>query len=95
MSSLLIAQSGVAGSSILGNGVVLAGQAGVKDHVSLGDGARVGAQGGVIGDVPAGVTVSGYPARPHSEKMREHARVGNVARISETNSNPRKEIAGA
>ena len=76
MSSLLIAQSGVAGSSILGNGVVLAGQAGVKDHVSLGDGARVGAQGGVIGDVPAGVTVSGYPARPHSEKMREHAALG-------------------
>jgi UDP-3-O-[3-hydroxymyristoyl] glucosamine N-acyltransferase len=50
---------------------VLAGQAGIKDHVSLGDGARVGAQGGVIGDVPAGVTVSGYPARPHAEKMRE------------------------
>ena len=73
MSCLLIAQAGIAGSSELGNGVVLAGQAGIKDHVKLGDGVRVGAQGGVIGDVAPGVTVSGYPARPHGEKMREHA----------------------
>ena len=68
---LVIAQAGVAGSVTIGNGVVLGGQAGIKDHVSLGDGARVGAQGGVIGDVAPGVTVSGYPARPHAEKMRE------------------------
>jgi UDP-3-O-[3-hydroxymyristoyl] glucosamine N-acyltransferase len=68
---LIIAQTGVAGSVTIGNGVVLAGQAGIKDHVSIGDGARVAAQGGVIGDVAAGVTVSGYPARPHLEKMRE------------------------
>ena len=73
MSCLLVAQAGIAGSSVLGNGVVLAGQAGIKDHIRLGDGARVGAQGGVIGDVAPGVTVSGYPARPHGEKMREHA----------------------
>ena len=70
---LIIAQAGIAGSVTLGNGVVLAGQAGVKDHVTLGDGARVGAQGGVIGDVARGVTVSGYPARPHTDKMRELA----------------------
>lgn len=72
-SCLLVAQVGIAGGTVLGNGVVLAGQAGLKDHITLGDGARVGAQGGVIGDVPAGVTVSGYPARPHGEKMRELA----------------------
>jgi len=70
---LIIAQVGVAGSATIGSGVVLAGQAGIKDHVNLGDGARVGAQGGVIGDVTPGVTVSGYPARPHGEKMREYA----------------------
>ena len=78
MSCLLIAQAGVAGSSVLGNGVVLAGQAGIKDHLKLGDGARVGAQGGVIGDVAAGVTVSGYPARPHGEKMREYAAMSSL-----------------
>ena len=77
-SCLLIAQSGIAGSVTLGAGVILAGQAGVKDHVTLGDGARVGAQGGVIGDVSPGVTVSGYPARPHGEKMREYAATASL-----------------
>ena len=70
---LIVAQAGVAGSVSIGNGVVLGGQAGLKDHITLGDGSRVGAQGGVIGNVDAGVTVSGYPARPHQEKMRELA----------------------
>ena len=78
MSSLIIAQTGVAGSVTIGNGVILAGQAGIKDHVAIGDGARVGAQGGVIGDVEAGVTVSGYPARPHATKMREYAAVASL-----------------
>lgn len=72
-SCLIIAQVGIAGSTTLGNGVVLAGQAGVKDHVTIGDMARVGGQGGVVGNVAPGVTVSGYPARPHAEKMREYA----------------------
>src|SRR5262249_21958550 len=72
-SSILVAQVGVAGGVTIGNGVILAGQAGIKDHVTIGDGARVAAQGGVTGNVAPGVTVSGYPARPHAEKMREHA----------------------
>lgn len=78
MSCLLIAQTGIAGSVNIGDGVILAGQAGVKDHVTLGSGSRVGAQGGVIGDVAAGATVSGYPARPHNEKMREYAALGSL-----------------
>lgn len=73
MACLIIAQVGVAGSVEIGHGVVLAGQAGIADHLHIGDGARVAAQGGVIGDVKAGETVSGYPARPHRAKMREHA----------------------
>jgi UDP-3-O-[3-hydroxymyristoyl] glucosamine N-acyltransferase len=71
--AILIAQVGVAGSAIVGNGAVLGGQVGVAGHLSIGAGARVGAQGGVIGDIPAGQTVSGYPARPHREALRAQA----------------------
>ncbi len=70
---VVAAQTGVAGTVEIGQGVMLAGQAGIKDHVRIGDGARVAAQAGVIGDVAPGETVSGYPARPHRQKMREHA----------------------
>ena len=77
-SCLLIAQVGIAGSVTIGNGVTLAGQVGIGDHITLGDGARVGAQGGVIGNVAAGETVSGYPARPHRQKMREYAAMASL-----------------
>ena len=80
-SCILAAQTGIAGSTVLGNGVVLAGQAGVKDHITMGDLARVTAQGGVIGDVPAGVTVTGFPARPHRERMREYAATAELPEL--------------
>jgi UDP-3-O-[3-hydroxymyristoyl] glucosamine N-acyltransferase len=70
---IIIAQVGVAGSVELGHGVTLAGQVGLKDHITIGDGAIVMAQGGVFGDVKAGEQVSGYPARPHREKLRVEA----------------------
>lgn len=70
---LLMSQVGVAGSSVVGDGVILAGQVGVAGHLEIGAGARLAAQAGVIGDVPAGETWSGYPARPHREALRAQA----------------------
>ncbi len=63
--SVLAAQSGVSGSTELEKNVVLAGQAGLVGHIRIGEGAMVGAQGGVTKSIPAGTTVSGYPAREH------------------------------
>jgi len=77
-SSLLVAQVGIAGSTVIGDGVVLAGQVGVRDHVTIGDGVRVGGQGGVIGDLDAGQVYSGYPARPHHQKMREYGAIAQL-----------------
>ncbi|NIQ59383.1 MAG: UDP-3-O-(3-hydroxymyristoyl)glucosamine N-acyltransferase, partial [Gammaproteobacteria bacterium] len=52
---------------------VLGGQAGIRGHIEIGDGARIAAQAGVFGDVPAGATYSGYPARPHREALKAQA----------------------
>lgn len=68
---ILVSQSGIAGSSELGNGVVLAGQAGVSGHVHLGDGAMVVGQSGVSKDVPAGAVVMGSPAVDRKEHVRD------------------------
>lgn len=70
---LLVAQVGVSGSCRIADGAVLGGQVGVSGHLEIGEGARVGGQAGVIKDVPAGETVSGFPARPHGEFMRAMA----------------------
>jgi UDP-3-O-[3-hydroxymyristoyl] glucosamine N-acyltransferase len=70
---LILAQAGVAGSTVIEDDVVVAGQAGLAGHLTVGRGARVAAQAGVIGDVPAGAAVSGYPARSHREVLRQAA----------------------
>lgn len=70
---LIMAQVGIAGSARIEDGVIVAGQAGIAGHHTIGAGARVAAQAGVFGDVPAGGTWSGYPARPHREALRAQA----------------------
>ncbi len=68
---ILIAQSGVAGSTVLEDYAVLAAQAGVAGHLTIGMGARIGAKAGVMRDVPAGEEQLGAPAVPVKEFMRQ------------------------
>lgn len=70
---LVAAQAGISGSVRIEDGVVIGGQAGFNGHHTIGKGARIAGQSGVFGDVPAGETWSGYPARPHREALRLQA----------------------
>ena len=76
---LIMAQVGIAGSTHIEDGVILAGQVGLAGHITVGKGARLGAQAGVFGDVPAGETWSGYPARPHKEALRAYAALFKIS----------------
>lgn len=78
---ILVGCSAVAGSSVLGDRVTLAGGAGVADHVHVGEGAMIGAMSLVAGDVPAGGFYSGSPARPHAEELRAKASVRKVPEL--------------
>jgi UDP-3-O-[3-hydroxymyristoyl] glucosamine N-acyltransferase len=71
--SLLCAQAGLAGSTRVGKDVVLAGQVGVAGHCSIGDRVIATAQSGIPNDVPAGQTVSGYPAMDNKSWLRSVA----------------------
>jgi UDP-3-O-[3-hydroxymyristoyl] glucosamine N-acyltransferase len=75
-----MSQVGIAGSSQIGDGCVLAGQAGLGGHINVGAGAKIGGQSGVFGNVPPGETWSGYPARPHRESLRA---TGALFKLSE------------
>ena len=79
---LVAAQTGISGSTIVGDGVMFGGQAGIIDHVTIGSGARIAAAAGVTKNVPAGETWSGYPARPVLRAMRESAWVSRNAELS-------------
>jgi UDP-3-O-[3-hydroxymyristoyl] glucosamine N-acyltransferase len=68
--SLLVAQTGISGSTCLGNGVVLGGQVGLVGHIELGNRVMVGAKSGVAKSVANGEVVSGSPAMPHRLWLR-------------------------
>jgi len=70
---VIVGQAGVAGSVLLGTGVVLGGQSAVRDHVRVGDQAMVAGCSGVMEDVAAKTVVSGLPAYPHRQSLREQA----------------------
>jgi UDP-3-O-[3-hydroxymyristoyl] glucosamine N-acyltransferase len=78
---LLMAGVGVAGSTHIGNDVILAGHVGVTDHLLIGDGARIAAKSAVFGDIPAGASFSGHPARPHRQFLRAQAALHRLAPI--------------
>jgi len=78
---LLMAGVGVAGSTRVGDGAILAGHVGVTDHLMIGAGARIAAKSAVFGDVPAGSSISGHPARPHRQFLRAQAALYRLAPI--------------
>lgn len=76
--TVLAGQCGISGSTVLGERVRVGGQAGCGGHLHIGNDAVLGGQSGVSKDVPAGVFVSGYPARPHAEALRIQAEVNRI-----------------
>ncbi|HET8923078.1 MAG TPA: UDP-3-O-(3-hydroxymyristoyl)glucosamine N-acyltransferase [Candidatus Acidoferrum sp.] len=63
--TLIAAQTGISGSSVLGHHVVVGGQVGIADHCTLEDGTIAGAQAGIPTGktIHRGQTVWGTPAR--------------------------------
>lgn len=77
---VIVAQTGVAGSSELGDFVALGGQSAIAGHLSIGEGAQIAAKSGVTRDVPAGARWSGAPARPVRRHLRGELLLDRLAR---------------
>ncbi len=80
---LLIALTGIAGSSKFGDYVVAAAQVGVAGHVKVGSKAILSARTGVTADLEGGVTYGGNPARPIMEEQRSRAYFKNFPKLVE------------
>ena len=77
---VLVSQTGISGSTKLGDFVMIGGQGGLIGHLDIGTGAKIGAQAGVMRDVPAGETVVGAPAIPAREFFRQVAALRRLAK---------------
>ncbi len=82
---VIVALTGISGSSTVGKGAVVAGQVGIGDHAHVGPGVVLGGQSGVFngqtvkGD-SAGEVFYGTPARPLRQVLREQAALAKLAR---------------
>ncbi len=84
---ILVALTGISGSSSVGNGAVLAGQVGIGDHAHVGPGVILGGQAGVLSGktvtndgLKPGTVLWGTPARPLKQVLREIATVARMAK---------------
>jgi UDP-3-O-[3-hydroxymyristoyl] glucosamine N-acyltransferase len=69
----VVAQTGISGSTKLGDRVIMAGQSATVGHIAIGNDVIVGARAGVNADVPDGQIVSGAPHMPHTKYLRATA----------------------
>ncbi len=67
---LIVAQAGIAGSTIIDDHVVIGGQAGISGHLHIGKGVMIGAQTGLGHDLKPGSYVRGEQAYPYMLAQR-------------------------
>jgi UDP-3-O-[3-hydroxymyristoyl] glucosamine N-acyltransferase len=80
---VLVAQTGISGSSTLEDFVVLGARVGLNNNVTIGEGAQIAATSIVHGDVPAGARWGGTPAKPVKQWFREMMILERLARTKE------------
>lgn len=88
---VLVAQTGMSGSSTLEDFVVLGARVGLNTSVTIGEGAQIAGTSIVNGDVPAGARWGGTPAKPVTLWFREMAILARLARQYGANKSAAKE----
>lgn len=81
---VIVAQTGISGSSELGDFVVMGGQSGAVGHIKLGSGAQIAGASHVKNDLSPGARVGGTPARPLRQWAKEIATLTNLAKKKST-----------
>jgi len=77
---VLVAQTGISGSSTLEDFVVLGARVGLNNNVTIGEGAHIAGTSIVHGDVPPGARWGGTPAKPLKQWFREMMILEQLAR---------------
>lgn len=86
--NIIVAQTGIAGSTTTGRNVVLGGQVAVNGHIHLGNGVMVAGCSGVSKSLPEAGKYGGIPAVPLHEYNRNSVFLRNI----ETYINQLKEL---
>jgi UDP-3-O-[3-hydroxymyristoyl] glucosamine N-acyltransferase len=75
------AQTGMAGTTNIGDYVQVGGQSAFKGHITVGSRVVIAGASHIWGDVPDGVMVSGRPARAHRDELRGQALLRKLPKL--------------
>jgi UDP-3-O-[3-hydroxymyristoyl] glucosamine N-acyltransferase len=78
--SVIVAQTGISGSTRVGERVMMGGQVGVVGHLEIGDETAIGAQSGISKSTPGGVWF-GSPAVPLAEAKQQIAWIHRLGKL--------------
>ncbi|AZV46496.1 UDP-3-O-(3-hydroxymyristoyl)glucosamine N-acyltransferase [Nautilia sp. PV-1] len=68
--SIMVGQSGLAGSTKLGRNVIMGGQAATAGHLEIADFTTIAARGGVSKSIKKPGVYSGFPLMPHKQWLK-------------------------
>lgn len=77
---ILTSLVGLAGSVTLKDNITVGGMAGFLDHITVGENSIILAKAGVTKDLPPNSMVSGFPARPHLDELKQQAALNRLAK---------------
>jgi UDP-3-O-[3-hydroxymyristoyl] glucosamine N-acyltransferase len=81
--TVIVAQTGIAGSTKIGKNCVIAGQVGIVGHITIADGVKIAAQSGVTNSIKNDNEIlQGSPAFKQSEYKRSYVLFRNLPKIS-------------
>lgn len=91
--NLIVAQTGISGSTTSGPNVTFGGQTGTVGHINIGGNSVFAARSGIIGNTPEGVFYAGFPARPHQEWLRMEAHLQKITEMNKRLKAMEKKLA--
>ena len=75
---VIAGQTGIAGSTKIGDNCMISGQVGFVGHLNVGKGVMIGAQAGIVGNIKDGSVITGTPARDLKKMRRIDAALGRL-----------------
>ena len=90
---LIVAQTGISGSTTVGHNVTFGGQVGTVGHINIGANSVYAARSGIIGDMPEGVFCAGFPVQSHTEWLRMQAAMKRLPEMMKKMKQLEKKLA--
>ncbi|MBI3501211.1 MAG: UDP-3-O-(3-hydroxymyristoyl)glucosamine N-acyltransferase [Bacteroidetes bacterium] len=94
--TIIVAQTGVAGSTKVGRNCIIGGQVGIVGHITIADGTKIAAQSGIGNTIKEeNTTVQGSPAFSIGEYKRSYVLFKNLPDIQKTIQELQKIVSNA